>query len=94
MIIVLNSLGLRGVSDVSLNYRGNCIKISWGVLPTGTPVTLQDAVAHDVHRLGSAVVDSRTLAGVLGWTHRNYLQAVEANAPGLYPGVEADTPRH
>ena len=49
MIIVLKSLGLRGVSDVSLEYRGNCIKISQGVLPTGTVVTLQQAVAHDVH---------------------------------------------
>jgi len=48
MIIVLNSLGLRGVSGVSLEYRGNCIKISQGVLPTDTVVTLQDAVAHDV----------------------------------------------
>ncbi len=33
--------------------------------------------------LALAVVDSRTLAGVLGRTHRNYLQAIEANAPGL-----------
>ena len=49
MIIVLNSLGLRGVSDVSLEYRGNCIKISQGVLPTGTVVTLQDTVVCDVH---------------------------------------------
>ena len=49
MIIVLNSLDLRGVSDVSLEYRGNCIKISQGVLPTGTAVTLQQAVAHDVY---------------------------------------------
>lgn len=94
MIIVLNSLGLRGVSDVSLEYRSNCIKISQGVLLTGTVVTLRDTVTYDVHRLGSAVVDSRVLAGVLGWIHRNYLQAVEANAPRLDPGVEADTPRH
>jgi hypothetical protein len=41
MIIVLNSLGLRGVSDVTLEYRGNCIKISQGVLPIGTAVTLE-----------------------------------------------------
>jgi hypothetical protein len=56
MIIVLNSLDLRGVSDVSLEYRGNCIKISQGVLPTGTAVTFQDAVAHDLflqYRLSS-----------------------------------------
>ena len=73
MIIVLNSLGLRGVSDVNLGYRGNCIKISQGVLPTGTVVSLQDAVTHDVSAPILAVVDSRVLAGVLDWTHRNYL---------------------
>ena len=49
MIIVLNAPSLRGVSGVSLEYRGNCIKISQGVLPTGTAVTLQQVVAHDVH---------------------------------------------
>jgi hypothetical protein len=49
MIIVLNAPSLRGVSDVSLEYCGNCIKISQGVLPTGTVVKQQDGVAHDVH---------------------------------------------
>ncbi len=44
------------------------------MLPTGTVVSLQDAVAHDVNTTISAVVDSRVLAGVLGWAHRNYLQ--------------------
>jgi len=46
---VVNAPSLKGVSDVSLEYRGNCIKISQGVLPTGTVVTLQDTVVCDVH---------------------------------------------
>ena len=74
MIIVLNAPSLRGVSDVNLEYRGNCIKISQGMLLTGTVVTRRDTVARDGTAPASAVVDSRTLAGGLGWTHRNYLQ--------------------
>ena len=33
MIIVLYAPNLRGVADVNLEYCGNCIKISQGVLP-------------------------------------------------------------
>jgi len=69
MIIVFDSPNLRGVSEFSLKYRGNCIKISQGMLLTGTVVTRRDTVARDGTAPASAVVDSRTLVG----THRNYL---------------------
>ena len=74
MIIVFDSPSLRGVSEFSLKYRGNCIKISQGMLLTGTVVTRRDTVARDGTAPASAVVGSRTLVGVFGRTHRNYLQ--------------------
>ena len=73
MIIVFDSPSLRGVSEFSLKYRGNCVKISQGMLLTGTVVTRRDTVARDGTAPASAVVDSRTLAGILGRIHRNCL---------------------